>query len=61
MYTRQFGGRTGVGTEYLLVKLIDRIKQMLEDPKTLAVILSSYDWKGVFGRLNPTVVAVKIY
>jgi hypothetical protein len=57
---RQYGGKKGIGTEHLLVTMIDRIKMLLEDPKVYAVVLSSYDWKGAFDRLDPTKVAVKL-
>ena len=40
--------------------LIDRISKLLEDLKIAVVILSSYDWKGAFERIDPTLVAVKI-
>jgi hypothetical protein len=57
---RQYGGRKGVGTEHLLVTMVDRIKRLLEDPENYAVVLSSYDWKGAFDRLDPTIVALKL-
>ena len=57
---RQYGGKKGIGTEHLLVTMIDRIKMLLEDSKVYAVVLSSYDWKGAFDRLDPTKVAVKL-
>ena len=60
MSARQYGGKKGVGTEHLLVKLIDRIKKLLDDPNTPVVILSSYDWKGAFERIDPTEVALKM-
>ena len=60
MSVRQYGGRRGVGTEHLLVTLIDRIKKLLDDPNTPVVLLSSYDWKGAFGRIDPTEVALKM-
>ena len=56
---RQFGGKKGTGTEHLIVSLIDRIKQALDDPEKVAVILKSYDWSGAFDRLDPTKVAIK--
>ena len=40
---RQYGGRKGVGTEHLIVSLLDRIMNLLDDPDKLAVVLSSYD------------------
>ena len=58
--TRQFGGEKGIGTEHLIIQLIDRIKMALDDPKKIAVILKSYDWSGAFDRLDPTSVAKKL-
>jgi hypothetical protein len=60
MSVRQYGGKKGVGTEHLLVTLIDRIKKLLDQPNTPVVILSSYDWKGAFERIDPTEVALKM-
>jgi hypothetical protein len=57
---RQYGGRKGVGTEHLLITLIDRIKQALDKPESLSMILSSYDWKGAFDRVDPTNVITKL-
>jgi hypothetical protein len=58
--SRQYGGRKGVGTEHLLITLIDRVKKALDDPESLTVILSSYDWKGAFDRVDPTNVIRKL-
>ena len=55
----QYGGKKGVGTEHLIVAMIDRIKQAQDDPEKLAIILNSYDWKGAFDRLDPTMVTIK--
>ena len=57
---RQYGGKQGVGTEHLVVTLLNRIKKLLDDPENLTVVLSSYDWKGAFDRIDPTTVAVKL-
>ena len=48
-----------MGTEHLIVKMIDRIKKLLDNPEMIAVILKSYDWKGAFDRLDPTLVTIK--
>ena len=48
----QYGGKKGVGTEHLLVKMVDRIKQLLDDPEVSTVILNSYDWKSAFDKLG---------
>ena len=39
--------------------MIDRIRQLQDDPECDAVILNSYDWKGAFDRLDFTEVAVE--
>ena len=56
---RQYGGKKGVGTEHLIITMIDRIKQLQDDPEKYAVFLNSYDWKGAFDRLDPTKVTLK--
>ena len=55
----QYGGKKGVGTEHLIVKLIDRIKQLQDNPEKMAVVLKSYDWAGAYDRLDPTKVTQK--
>jgi hypothetical protein len=49
-----------VGTEHLLVTLVDKIRQLQDDPENTAVVLSSYDWKGAFDRMDPTDVITKV-
>ena len=39
--------------------MIDRMKQVQDDPEKLAIVLNSYDWKGAFDRLDPTLVTIK--
>ena len=56
---RQYGGKKGIGTEHLMVEMIDRIKQILDRPEQIAVVLNSYDWSGAFDRLDPTTVTLK--
>ena len=41
---RQYGGKKGVGTEHLIVTMIDRIRKLQDNPEKLSVILNSYDW-----------------
>ena len=57
---RQYGGKKGVGTEHLIVTLVDKIKNILDNPESDAVILNSYDWSGAFDRVDPTEVAIKL-
>jgi hypothetical protein len=56
---KQYGGKKGIGTEHLIVTMIDRIKQLQDDPEKFTVILNSYDWSGAFDRLDPTKVTLK--
>ena len=60
MNKRQYGGKKDVGTEHLIVTLIDSISKLPEDPKTAVVILLSYYWKGAFEKIDPTQVALKM-
>ena len=55
----QYGGKKGVGTEHLMVKMLDRIQKLQDNPDQVAVILKSYDWRGAFDRLDPTIVIFK--
>ena len=55
----QYGGKKGVGTEHLLVNMIDRIRKLQDDPEQIAIILSSYDWSAAFDKLDPTEVTMK--
>ena len=51
----QFGGRTGMGTEHMLVCLVNRILKLLDnntDPT--AVIAAMVDWTSAFDRQDPT-------
>ena len=42
-----------------MVEMIDRIKQLLDRPEQIAIVLNSYDWSGAFDRLDPTIVTLK--
>ena len=50
----QFAGKSGVGTEHLIVCLVDRIKSLLDQPGMNAVIVANCDWKNAFDRTDPT-------
>ena len=52
-------GKKGVGTEHLIISLIDQLGKYQDDPQKLAVGLNSYDWSAAFDKLDPTKVAVK--
>ena len=51
----QFGGQAGMGTEHMLVCLLDRVLQ-LPDANTdrSAVIMTGVDWMNAFDRQDPT-------
>ena len=36
----QYGGKKGVGTEHLLVNIIDKIKQLQDNPEKQVVVLN---------------------
>ena len=59
MNKTQYGGKKGVGTDHLIVELLDRIRKAQDDSENLAVIKNSYVWKGAFDQLDPTKVTVK--
>jgi hypothetical protein len=51
----QYGGRKGVGTEHMIVALVDRVLSLLDQhPDKSAVILSGVDWASAFARGDPT-------
>ena len=56
----QFGGLSGVGTEHMIVWLLDRILLLLDrHPDRSAVILTSLDWSAAFDRQDPTLAIQK--
>ena len=51
----QYGGKKGVGTEHMMVALVDRILKLLDShPDRSAVILAGVDWANAFARGEPT-------
>ena len=51
----QFGGKSGVGAEHMLVCMVDRILKLLDTPEgRVAVISSQYDWCNAYDRQDPT-------
>ena len=51
----QYGGKKGVGTEHMVVALVDRVLALLDqNPDKSAVILSGIDWANAFARGDPT-------
>ena len=56
----QYGGRKGIGTEHMIVNLLDRIlKQLDKHPNKSAVIAASLDWAAAFDRQDPTTAIKK--
>ena len=56
----QYGGRKGVGTEHMVVALVDRVLALLDqNPAKSAVILSGVDWANAFARGDPTTTVAK--
>ena len=52
--SQQYAARKGVGTEHLLVAMLDRILGQLDKPGMAAVIRSAADWAAAFDRTDPT-------
>jgi hypothetical protein len=56
----QFGGQPGMGTEHMMVCLLDRILQLLDrHSKKSAVIMTCLDWSAAFDRQDPTLAVKK--
>ena len=56
----QYGGRKGVGTEHMIVALVDRVLALLDaHPDKSAVILGGVDWASAFARGDPTTTITK--
>ena len=56
----QFGGLPGLGTEHMIVCLLDRILKLLDrHTDRSAIILTFLDWKAAFDRQDPTLAVKK--
>ena len=56
----QYGGQPGIGTEHMLVGLVDRILKLLdENADRSAVIMTCLDWSAAFDRQDPTIAIQK--
>ena len=52
---KQYGGKKGMGTEHMVVALMDRIQSLLDNNNTRsAVLMASADWRQAFARGDPT-------
>ena len=56
----QFAGKKGVGTEHMIVCMVDRIKSLLDKPGMRAVVAASTDWAAAFSRTDPTLSIKKM-
>ena len=51
----QYCGEKGTGTEHMIVMLLDRIQQLLDNnPDRSAVLAVGIDWAGAFDKSDPT-------
>ena len=58
--TGQYGGLPGVGTEHMIVCLLDRVLQLLDkNNDRAAVIMVGLDWSSAFDRQDPTIAIQK--
>ena len=55
----QFAGKKGVGTEHLLVAMMDRVLGQLDQVGMRAVIKAAVDWAAAFSRTDPTLTITK--
>ena len=56
----QFGGLPGIGTEHMIVCLLDRILKLLDrHPDRSAIIMTLLDWSAAFDRQDPTLAIKK--
>ena len=56
----QFGGLPGIGTEHMIVCLLDRVLKLLDRyPDRSAIIMTSLDWSAAFDRQDPTIAIMK--
>ena len=56
----QYGGKKGIGTEHMIVCLLDRILKLLDqNPDRSAVVATCLDWAAAFDRQDPTIAVKK--
>ena len=56
----QYGGQPGIGTEHMIVCMVDRILKLLDEHRDRsAVIMTSLDWSAAFDRQDPTLAIKK--
>ena len=49
-----------MGTEHLIVAMMDRVLKLLDKPGMSAVVATAIDWMGAFDRLDPTITISKL-
>ena len=60
MDSAQYGGLPGIGTEHMVVSLVDRILKLLDrNTDRSAVIMAGLDWSSAFDRQDPTIAIQK--
>ena len=61
MDPKQYGGKKGMGTEHMVVALMDRVQSLLDNNNTRsAVLMASADWRQAFDRGDPSKTTSKI-
>ena len=56
----QFGGQPGIGTEHMIVCMLDRILKLLDrNYDRSAIIMAGLDWSAAFDRQDPTIAIKK--
>ena len=56
----QFGGQPGIGTEHMIVCMLDRILKLLDrNTERSAGIMTSLDWSTAFDRQDQTLAILK--
>ena len=60
MNLSQYGGQKGVGTEHMIVNLVDRILKLLDGPESTVLLKTCADWNDAFSRVDPTKAIEKI-
>ena len=55
----KYGGQKGMGTEHMIVCLVDRILILDSNTERSAVIAACVDWQAAFDRQDPTIAINK--
>ena len=49
-----------MGTEHLLVMMMDKVLSLLDEPGMSAVVFGAVNWSGAFDRQDPTITIMKM-